>query len=190
MRLLEQLATIGPFRCPSTCSTQMASVYSSPKYRPRSSITASRSASGSWQKPTRRSFSRTLASTPARFSAVGSGVWANWPLGSLAQDRHLAAQFFQQPAAQDAAGPVVRSPRARETAAGESARARSCSRTAARWSAWCVAGAARRRRLVQRRPRAVPARACALSAAIAFRNPWPVAAGMTRPSAENSFSPL
>mmetsp|Transcript_44502 Transcript_44502/g.112132 ORF Transcript_44502/g.112132 Transcript_44502/m.112132 type:complete len:200 (+) Transcript_44502:428-1027(+) len=67
---------------PTTSSTAIASVYSSPSGSPLSSISTQRSTSGSTAIP-RSAFSRfTSAHRSPRLPGTGSGVWANRPLSS------------------------------------------------------------------------------------------------------------
>ena len=108
MRLVEQLVTIGP-----ALAAQHVIDAQSPACIPRRGsgpLRRSRPA-GRRRDPGRsrcRAAARgTAASTPARFSAVGSGVCSNWPSGVAAEQRRLAAEFFEQPPAEQAAGAVV-----------------------------------------------------------------------------------
>ena len=61
----------------------------------------------------------TADGTPERFSAVGSGRWANWPSGVAPSSSRPATQGLQESLAQQAAGPVVGVQQDRKAAAAD-----------------------------------------------------------------------
>jgi hypothetical protein len=89
----------------STAIAPSASVYSSPMYRPCSSMIASRSASGSCAKPMSAPASRTASARPPgveRFSAVGSGAWGKMPESDV-----FRARISAHPSASSSCGAPV-----------------------------------------------------------------------------------